>query len=447
MLNLFFVAALLAAPADTLATGNQLNYRGSIEQAGVAASRKAFDLTYWVAASGPDAAQLWWLVEERGHGEWPWPQHFGRLTVDANGQSTSPVPSLYYDRGEGQTIVPLPTPRLFVEKSAAEKPLAAEAAWQQDKLAYLIEKPTQRAERAVWQVVVRDPFGPKRTLWAERNSLLLVGLSERVIMGRGDEYVLKLELVGSEQLAADAMAKLTAAGEALSTVRTKLAVKPDSPAAPWTAEQTALLEKELPQLRTLAAGSGFEKLALAAGRDLSLQSGRNTAVAELAAKFVGQKVDKFSIDGLAGEKLAHDKLAGQVTVLHFWDYRDEPLQEPYGQVGYLDFLVQRHKAAGLKVYGVAVDGRLADEKTRGSAERSVKKLKAFMNLSYPVLLDAGPLLKQFGDPRVVGAALPLFVVVGPDGKIVHYHVGTYEVRQDQGLKELDQVVTQTLGKK
>ena len=75
------------------------------------------------------------------------------------------------------------------------------------------------------------------------------------------------------------------------------------------------------------------------------------------------------------------------------------------------------------------------------------KLKAFMNLSYPVLLDAGPLVKQFGDPRIAGATLPLFVVIGPDGKIAHYHVGTYEVRQDQGLKELDQVVTDLMGKK
>jgi hypothetical protein len=134
-------------------------------------------------------------------------------------------------------------------------------------------------------------------------------------------------------------------------------------------------------------------------------------------------------------------------VLHFWDYRDEPLREPYGQIGYLDFLYHRRKAAGLQVYGVAVNSRLADETTRGAAERSVKKLKSFMNLSYPVLLDGGGLLRQFGDPRVIGASLPLFVVVGPEGTIVHYHVGTYEVQQDQGLKELDDVVAGLLGKK
>jgi hypothetical protein len=77
----------------------------------------------------------------------------------------------------------------------------------------------------------------------------------------------------------------------------------------------------------------------------------------------------------------------------------------------------------------------------------VRKLKDFMNLSYPVLLDSGSLIKQFGDPRVVGANLPLYVVIGPDQKIIHYHVGHYDVNQDQGLKELDQIVVDALGKK
>lgn len=447
MLTLILAAALVGSPPEPFAVGTQLNYRGSLEQPGVAASRKAFDLTYWVSKSDAGGMQLWWLVDERGHGEWPWPEHFGRLSLDADGQTTSPVPTLCYDRGEGQSIVPLPGPRLYVEQATAEKPLAAEVEWKHDKLFYRVEKPTERAERQVWKVEVRDPFGPKRTIWADRNNLLLVAMSERVTMGRGDEYALKLDLVGSEQIPADALAKLSAAGEALSLLRGKLAIKSDTASATWTPQQVAVLEKELPALQKLSASTALEKLVATAARDLSLQSGRNTAVAELASKFVGQKVESFSAQSLSGDKLSQDDLAGKVTVLHFWEYRDQPLQEPYGQVGYLDFLAHRHQASGLKVYGVAVDGRLADDKTRAAAVSSVKKLKAFMNLSYPVLLDAGPLVKQFGDPRIVGSTLPLFVVIGPDGKIAHYHVGTYEVRQDQGLKELDQVVTDLMGKK
>jgi hypothetical protein len=64
-----------------------------------------------------------------------------------------------------------------------------------------------------------------------------------------------------------------------------------------------------------------------------------------------------------------------------------------------------------------------------------------------VLLDAGALVKQFGDPRLLGASLPLFVVIGPDGTIRHYHVGHYDVHQDQGLKELDEAVGKALESK
>jgi peroxiredoxin len=230
-------------------------------------------------------------------------------------------------------------------------------------------------------------------------------------------------------------------------LRGKLNLPAQSQEAEFKGEQLNLLGEQLPGLVELAAGTPLARLVGMAERDYQLQSGRTGAVADLGTKFVGSSVEAFSAKGVGGESLALADLAGQVTVLHFWEYRDEPLKEPYGQVGYLDFMYHRRKAGGLQVYGVAVDGRLADEKTRGAAERSVKKLKAFMNLSYPVLLDSGALVKQFGDPRLIGASLPLFVVIGPDQKILHYHVGTYEVHQDQGLKELDQVVAKALEKK
>jgi hypothetical protein len=61
-----------------------------------------------------------------------------------------------------------------------------------------------------------------------------------------------------------------------------------------------------------------------------------------------------------------------------------------------------------------------------------------------VLLDDGTVLKRFGDPRRADADLPLFVVIGPDGKIAEYHVGFYEVSRDQGLEELNAVLTKSL---
>jgi hypothetical protein len=83
--------------------------------------------------------------------------------------------------------------------------------------------------------------------------------------------------------------------------------------------------------------------------------------------------------------------------------------------------------------------------SRRTAAASARKLKAFMNLSYAILMDDGSLLKKLGDPRPVGSKLPLFVVIGRDGQVIEYHAGLYDVRPEQGLAELDAVVSKAAG--
>lgn len=451
MVYLLLSAALplfVSADAAPLAVGTQLTYRGTLEPASeeVAADpqkgQKTFDLNLWITARDESATEVFWLVDERGNGQFPWPARFGRSTLDAQFHTSMPGPALLYDRGEGTSAVGVLLPFL-----ATNEPLAEGADFRDGQLEFHVDKATRAAGRPAWQVSVRNRFGPKRMMFVEKSGPLVLAMTEHLTMGRGEEYQLKLELVSADVLSGDGLAALVLAIEGLSSVRDKLNLPAGVQEIDWKPEQLARLEEELPPLLKSAAGTPLSKLATAAQRDLKLQTGRNDAVATLRDKFDGSKVEDFSVRGFGDDSLARADLDGQVTVLHFWDYRDEPLREPYGQVGYLDFMYHRRKDAGLRLYGVAVNGRLGDEATRASAERSVKKLKAFMNLSYPVLLDSGALLKQFGDPRVVGANLPLYVVIGPDGKIIHYHVGTYDVHQDQGLAELDQVVVEALGKK
>jgi len=114
------------------------------------------------------------------------------------------------------------------------------------------------------------------------------------------------------------------------------------------------------------------------------------------------------------------------------------LQEPYGQVGYLDFLNNKRKKLGVQIYGVAVDERFGEAAQAPAAARQARKFIETMNLSYPVTSDAGALLEKFGDPRRVGAKLPLWVVIGGDGKVAHYKAGYYEINPDEGLKKLDE---------
>jgi peroxiredoxin len=152
----------------------------------------------------------------------------------------------------------------------------------------------------------------------------------------------------------------------------------------------------------------------------------------------------LELQDLSGKAVAPDDFKGKVTVLHFWEYKDSPLEEPYGQVGYLDFLYRKRKAAGVQVFGVAVDPRAADASQLRAATAGAKKLQSFMNLSYPILLDDGSALKKFGDPRPAGAKLPVFVVLDARGKVVLYQVGHFEVNRDRGLEELDAAIGKAL---
>jgi hypothetical protein len=445
MLALPFVGA-----EPDLSPGTQLNYQGTLAPADPqpeATARKQFDVTCWIRKAGAGDVQFFWLLDERGRGEWPWFERFGVVTVDRQGRATGDFPTLLYDRPEakgplgvtppGKDAVALPLPLVRTDKT-----LAVDVEWQNERLAFHVDQTEKRGERAVWRISLRDQFGPKGTLWLDQQQPLVAAVQQRVILGRGDEYVLKMELVGSEQLAPPALAAYSRAFDALAALRAKLPRPRASQEIDWKPDELAVLETALPDAQRAAAGTVLEKLLASAHRDLKLQAGRTDALATLSSEYLGKAVGEFSIRGFGDESLTAADLGGNVTVLHFWDYRDEPLKEPYGQVGYLDFIYHRRKASGVRVYGVAVDGRLADAKIRPAAERGVRKLKEFMNLSYPVLLDEGGLLKKFGDPRVLGGALPLFVVIGRDGKISHYHVGHYEVHQDQGLKELDDAVQQ-----
>jgi peroxiredoxin len=450
MLSAFLSLALVLPMADgdiAFTPGMQFSFQGSVaevsrERPAPNAPSKRFDLTFVVSEADDSGMHLYWLVDERGQGQWPWLDRFGRLSLDANYKAIGPQgPALLYDYGSGKHVIPLTAPLL-----ATTQPLAAGAEWEQEGLDYEVEGAKEIDDRETWQIAVKNNFGPKRTLWVEKKSPLVVSLNERVFMDKGNEYQLQMKFAGVESLS-DEQFKSTKRGfDALLALRQKLKRAPRTQSEELAPDQRTLLADQLPELEATITTGSLAKLVRGAARELELQAGRADAVAKLSSKYVGQPVEKFSIPGLAQGKLTESDLQDKITVLHFWDYRDEPLKEPYGQVGYLEFLHNRRKGDGVNVYGIAVDGRLHNENTRKTATVSIRKLKTFMNLTYPLMLDDGELLKQFGDPRLLGETLPLFVVVGPDGTIVHYHVGFYKVDRQDGLKELDAIVSELLKK-
>ncbi|HEX3654601.1 MAG TPA: redoxin domain-containing protein [Pirellulales bacterium] len=443
-LSLVAMLPMAADLPDAATAGMQLTYRGTVAEMRrdrpPAQPAKSFDLTLLVAETGEAGSQLDWLVDERGAGGWPWLERFGRLALDAKSRPVGPLgPALLYDYGAGKSVIGL-LPPLF----EAPQTLEIGATWEQDGLKYEVESARKLGEYDCWQISAENNFGPKRTLWVGKGSPVVAGYDERVFMDRGSEYQLSVRLIGTEQLSDVEFQNTKRGYHALLALRARLKRAPRSQVEEIAADQRDVVNEQLTQLEQQLTRGALAKLVRGAMHDMQQQSGRADALANLTEQHLGKPVEKFSISGLNDDRLTEGELADKVTVLHFWDYRDEPLKEPYGQVGYLEFLHNRRKGDGVKVFGVAVDGRLNNDQTRKAATASVRKLRNFMNLTYPVLLDDGTLLKQFGDPRVAGANLPLFVVIGPDGTVVHHHVGYYAVDRQDGLKELDAVVAELL---
>ncbi len=348
---------------------------------------------------------------------------------------------MLFDYGEGESVVPLPAPVVSLDK-----PLSVGLTWSAGGEEFEVQQERDLEGRATWQIQVRNAYGLKRTMLVDKATPLLAATTDRVFMNKGTEYTLEMKLAGIDKQTVEEAAATRTAFDGLLALVAKLHRPRQSTDTDWTPEQLALLAAAAPELEKQAAGGPLARVAAAAGRDAKLQGGRADEITALVTKFQRQPMPELTLPGISGGSLTTADLAGQVTILHFWEYRDQPLKEPYGQVGYLEFLFQKRKEEGVKVYGVAVDARLNDQNERRSVVAGIRKLKSFMNITYPLVLDAGEGIKALDDPRIVGAALPLVVVVGRDGRIAHYHVGNYEVDRQEGLKELNAAVSAALKK-
>ena len=442
---LLCLGALLTADAAPLER-TQLTYRGSMVAAKEDGnpSKKTLDLTVVLAAGEESGgSKLFWTLEESGRGKWSWLDHFGVWTVNAKQRDDgSAGPALLYQRADGKSIVPL-FPPLF----AVETRLERGATWSEGRVDFRVTGEKKLAQRDCWEIDCRTPYGHKRTIWVEKSSPLVVAVRETVFIGQGEQHELKLELAEAKALSADEAAKVETAFDQGAELRKSLGHNPRTDLVEFDKEELAGLRSELPKLAEASGGTPLATLVAAAQKDLQDQKGRAGAVSALREAALGKTLGEFKLTDLSGKEVTQDLLKDKVTVLHFWSYRDTPLEEPYGQVGYLDFLLRKRGDAGVQVFGVHVDEKLAEEGTRRASASSARKLKAFMNLSYGILLDDGALLKQIGDPRPAGGKLPLFVVVGRDGKVVEYHSGLYNVKPEQGLAELDAVVGKAMEKK
>lgn len=442
MITTLFVAASLLV-ADPSSAGTRLIYEGTFAatREDSDAATKKFTLDVVVLEAAESKIEAAWVFEESRSAS-SWTDHFGIWRFDPSNRDVQTTgPALLIEHAEGRTSVDLPP---FFFKYTKDL-ILKDVSWTEGRFHYRVAGQEMRAGRECWVTEVQSPYGHKRTLWIEQKSPLVVAVSETVFLGQGREHKLTLELAKTATLGKDELAATSEALDVWTQLREQLGRKPRSEKSELSAEQIATLKAELPKTIE-AAGSGlFAGIAQAAQKDAQAQRGRAGAVAAMRDEIVGKPFGDFKLPDASGKAYSQEDIEGKVIVLHVWEYRDAPLEEPYGQVGYLDFLTR--KRADVKVIGLHVDPRLEEEEGRRASIAGVRRLKAFMNLSYPVLLDDGSLLKRLGDPRQAGGSLPLFVVIGKDGKVVEYHAGLYEVKANEGLAELDAVVAKALDAK
>jgi peroxiredoxin len=423
--------------------GVELRYTGALSRVAKDADGtavKRFNLYGVVTGQKGAAREFAFVVSERGGGGCAWPERFALIGLDpALKPVAKTTPRLLYEYEGTPVAVVLPLPVVsFVGE------LKPGAKWKEGGQSYEVVRKQKVQDRECWQVDVSTNFGRKRTLWVDVNSPLVVSLEERVFVGQGDEHRLTMQLESTAVLD-DArlnhdlkpLATLLKLQSALQRGETEF--RPE-----LSESQLQLAVDALPALVNDADETPFSALVSAIAKDLKSQTERSGELARLEEKFVGKPAPALALKLIDQKNVDPESLKGRIVVLHFWEYQAEPLVEPYGQIGYLDFLYGKRRKLGVDVFGVAVDARLAETQTTPSAVRSIGRLKSFMNLGYPVALDDGKLLTRFGDPRRYGAKLPLWVVIGPDGNVVHYRAGFYKINPDEGLQELDEVLVKLI---
>lgn len=422
--------ALAAVPAQV-----EWYYTGTLQRAEArnneTPSSKKFAVTVTVLKeTGEDAVTF--LTDDRDDGAWAWPERFGVLPLP---MASTHMIRVRHKFDGNYYAVPLRNP-IFN--------LPQEAEWTEGRDRYVRAGNKKIGERECTIIEATLDRGRRQTIAVETSTGLLVHLQERLFLGRGDAFELTLALEDSKTLDGPTLERTSGTTDALLKLQNQLQRTGETRPADLSREQVDATVAALPELKKTATGTMWARFVESLERDIAQQTRRLDGVAGLAQKFVGQPATLTDSRLITGGPLTAKELTGHTTVLHFWDYNGDKLVEPYGQVGYLDFLANRRTKLGAKVVGIAVDSRLGNAADANAALRSFRKLQEFMNLSYPIATDDGKLLAKFGDPRSLGNPLPLWVVIGHDGVITHYHAGNYDIQPDEGLKQLDAAVVAAL---
>jgi peroxiredoxin len=436
-----------AAPEGSLANLDavELRYSGTLERHSRrgqdAPAEKKFDIYVLIESQG-EGHTCFYAVTERGGGAWAWPERYGQLVLDENNKRVEGKPIHILHTHDG-TKYPI---ELAQPLNRYAGRIGTSESWVSGKLKYTVHSNQKIGKRVCTHISGVDNFGRRQNTYIEKDGSLVVAADRRIFMGRGDEFDLKIQLATVRPLTGKAKERTLQAASGLMQLQKTLDRKAGETKPELSAKQLADSTSLLNALNIAARETALAAFVVGISRDVRAQSDRVGDVASLIKKVVGKPAPKFSLRTLKRKTVNNETQKNRITVLHFWEYQREPLEEPYGQIGYLDYLSNRRSKFGVDVVGVAVNKDFANLQRKGKATASVRGIREFMNLSYTLTTDDGSVLKAFGDPRSLDAKLPVWVIIGPDGKVSHYHAGFYEIKPDEGLKQLDAEVVKLIRK-
>jgi len=363
----------------------------------------------------------------------PWPDSFGQTGPSAPIDKVQPHLVYPFDG----TVYLIGLPPLVIKLPEIIEPDSSweQAGWQMTA----VEQRTVNNTLA-WIVEARERRGRQQTLTVDAATGVTLRGEADVFMGQGDQFRLTIAKSAVKNVDAEMSAQVRELQSQLISLQSVLKRRPDAHGSELSQRQVDDVMSGIEQLTRLSKGTPLEDLIRRIRSDAEQQQKRLLTAASRASELMNSPAPAFSLALVGGGTLDSSSLKDKTVVLHFWDYRDAPLTEPYGQTGYLEFLFNQKKKMNVEVVGVSTNLDLQTPENVGRGRRAARKLSEFMNLTYPIGHDDGTLLETFGDPRDAKGQLPLWVVLTADGKVAHYHAGFYEVDAAQGLKELEAVL-------
>ncbi|MEW4487775.1 TlpA disulfide reductase family protein [Thalassoglobus sp. JC818] len=292
-----------------------------------------------------------------------------------------------------------------------------------------------------WVIEATTGIARRHHFIVRKSNGIIEEANQTAFLGQGDRFRIDIKRDSSSEERTQVQEPLTRLSEIVSQMRSATnSLQNIDDVSKMTMPQLQQVIPFSESMKIAAANTPFEKIVDEISTELHSVQSRREHSERLAETLLGTTPGPFTLLRLDGTKIPSDSLEGTITVLHFWNYASTEIEQPYGQVSYLDFAARRFADQNVNVYGVAISPELEDATTREAALRKVRKFQSFLKFEYEVTTDAGAALNSLGNPTRFGESLPLWVVLNPNGEVAHYLTGFDEVDPAIGLKKLTEVL-------